>query len=147
MNTDISTFGMVEWLVVTGGILLIGFIGYQVHWYMNYKWEYSKMMEDNGIVVDMDYTPSRTTYHSGGKNSSGYTTTTQEEHDVYIEAKKLGRIHRDNEHLYQRVRIDDEVLIRYKERYRVRKDNPRDRQFDSNRLQELVNPKGRVIQL
>lgn len=145
MNTDISTYGTVEWVIVATVILATAFLGYQIHWYMNYKWEYSQTKEDKGVITDMRYTPSRTTTSYNGKSTS--TTYHAEKNVVYIKTEKLGEFSRNSSRLYQRVRIDDEVIIKYQKRFRVRKDNPRDRQFDSNILKELINPKGRVIKL
>jgi hypothetical protein len=143
MDLSISGIWFIDLLLYGAGLALVSWLAYEAHWHMKYRKEYSEVMTDKGIVTDMDYTPSRTTYNAATKT----TSTTPEQNEIYIEFEKIGKQDFDNEDLYQRVRIDDDVTAEYVEVWRVEKENPRNRELMYHRVLEITNPKGRIIEL
>lgn len=107
-------------LIVVVAMAVVGYLGYEIYWHLTYKYMFSEEKESDGVVVDMDYTPSKST-HVG---STAYYTS--EKHHVYILAENTDNIHLNHERLYQTVRLGDDVKIKYRDVMRVRRDNPRD---------------------
>ena len=124
-------------------LVLLAWILYEIHWHLKYSKEYSEIKEDSGIVTDMDYTAPTSTYNAATKT----TTTTPEEHDVFIKFGKLGDHDFDHEYLYQRVRVDDDVTATYQEAWQVEKQNHRNRKLMHFNFLTIKNPKGKVIEL
>lgn len=134
---------MIDAFLYIVGLALIGWIAYEIHWHRKYRKEYSEVKTDKGVVTDMDYTPPRTRYNAATKT----TSTTPEEHDVFITFEVLGDEQFDDEELYQTVRLDDEVTAEYVEVWRVEKINPKKRVFMRNEIQTVISPKGRKVAL
>ena len=145
ISLNFREYDMLQWTLLIAILAVVSIVIYQIHWHMNYKWEYSKSIETQGVVTDMRYVASYTTMSTVGKTTT--STHHPQENHVYIKTIDLGNIHRNSSHLYQRVRIDDELKITYIKRYRVSKDNSQDKKFDRNILKTITTPKGRVIEL
>jgi hypothetical protein len=110
----------VAMLLVIVATVVIGYAGYEIYWHSTYKYVFSEEKESDGVVVDMDYTPSKNTR----VGSTAYYTPPK--HNVYILAENTDNIHINHERLYQTVRLGDDVKIKYRDVMRVRRDNPRD---------------------
>src|ERR1700722_7546374 len=95
-----STIDAVIYVV---GAIVVALIAYAIYWNLKYKTVYSEVKEDRGIVDDMDYTPSKSTYNPATKT----TSYTSEKNEVIIKFERMGVQEYDSDKLYQRVRIDD----------------------------------------
>jgi len=140
LNGDAFAITIVLIIIVNVGALI-----YFIWWNWTYKYVYSEMMTDKATVTNMYYKPPKSTYHH--TKNGGYTTTTPSEHNVYLKGEKTGKWSFDRERLYQAVRLDDEVEIEYREKFRVRRDNPRDRKFSCLVGDVVITPKGRRVKL
>lgn len=134
-------------LIVFVIALALSGLGYLAWWHMNFKHVYSQVKYDKGVITDMNYKASysTTSYNSTTKRTS--TTHHPAKHYVYFLGKVVGENYYNNERLYQRVRIDEGIKIEYREKWKVRKDNERDREFVSYVIDVIVNEKGRRIDL
>jgi hypothetical protein len=113
----------VAMLLVIVAMAVIGYAGYEIYWHSTYKYLFSEEKECDGVVTDMNYTPSR------GTRVGGAAYYTPPKHNVYILAENTDNIHINHERLYQTVRLGDDVKIKYRDVMRVRRDNPRDSVF------------------
>jgi hypothetical protein len=129
------------WFLYSLIAIAISLIGYAIYWNLKYKTVYSDIKEDVGIVDDMEYTPSKSTYNAATKS----TTYTSEKNEVIVKFEKMGVQEYDSDKLYQRVRIDDKVTAKYVEKYRVERDNPYNRVLTSYVTKSVTSPTGRTV--
>lgn len=134
---------VLDGLIYLVGLALVVWVAYEIRWHQLYRKEYSDTKIDKGVVTDMDYTPPRTRYNAATKT----TSTSPEEHDVFITFEVLGDEQFDDEELYQTVRLDDEVTAEYVEVWRVEKINPKKRVHMHNEIKTVISPKGRKVAL
>ena len=136
------------YLILYGlGGIVAAIVGYQVWWHIKYEKVRSEIKDDKGIVTDMDYTASSTstTYNATTKTVS--TSTTPARFDVYIKFENIGERSFNDEHLYETVRMDDDVTAQYVEVWKVEKQNPRNRELMRYETLTVTSPKGRKINL
>lgn len=100
------------------GLLLVGFVAYVLFHVTNFlvrliffRFSFGPLSESTGKVTDMEYVPPRTTYN--GKT----TTTTPEKNHVYFKTDQ-GETSLDSDELYQRVRIGEDIQVKYQERFK-----------------------------
>lgn len=131
-------------MLITGlGLIAGGFVAYKIWWHLKYRHEESALIEDKGVVTDMNYTPPRSTWNAATKNMQ----TSPAIHRTYLKLEKLGEWNFNDVELYQAVRLDDEVKVEYVEVWRVEKANKRNRVFVKNKVVTVYSPKGRKIAL
>lgn len=101
-------------------ILFIGFLVFMLlAWIARmifYEFSYDRIKEYKGEVVEMEYTPPRTTstYNAATKSMQ---TTHHPEKNVVIFKTELKTTEVDSDKLYQRVRIGESVLVKSQARY------------------------------
>lgn len=112
---------------------------YEIMWHRKYRKEYGPTLKDKGIVTDMDYDAPR--YNAVTK------TTESEDFDTFAVFEKIGEQEFDDEVVYKHFRIDDDIVLEYREVFKVEKLNPKKREVMHLEFLAVITPKGKRIDL
>lgn len=108
-----------------------------------YKTYYAEMKEHKGEVIEMKYTPPRTTVTSTGKTT---TTTHHPEKNVVIFKTDLKETEVDSDKLYQRVRIGESVLVKSQAKYIKPRYWQGEMEYDGDMLVSVTSEKNQTVQ-
>lgn len=105
-----------------------------------YEFSYAESKSYSGIVLDMRYEPSSTTYNAATKS----TTYHASEHHVQFETE-LGITDVDDEKLYQRVRIGESLTVISQAYYIKPRYWDGKWEFDGDRLISITSEKNQLV--
>lgn len=139
-----NSMGLDDLVILIGGIIIL----YLLYRAILVRYKYGEAIEVEATVTDMDYVPGRTvnTYNAGTKSTTVSTIPAQ--HNVYMLDARGGRHHHNHEELYQTVRLDDEVTIKYQSEYKglLGKDPSTYRPYGT-RIISVKAPTGRLVSI
>lgn len=143
-------WGLIDYVMMGLMGLVILFVGFLVFmllaWIAKmifYEFSYAAAKQYKGEVIEMEYTPPRTTVVSTGK-----TTTTQyhPEKNVVIFKTELKTTEVDSDKLYQRVRIGESVLVRSQGVYAKPRFWHGQWEYDGERLISVTSEKNQTVE-
>lgn len=135
MKLQAFEIGMIAMVVVP----LLVWIIHTIMWHRKYRKEYGPTLTDKGIVTDMDYDAPR--YNHVTK------TTDSEDFDTFAVFEKIGEQEFDDEDVYKHFRIDDDIVLEYREVFKVEKRNPKKREVMHLEFLAVITPKGKKVEL
>jgi hypothetical protein len=140
MQTDHFVVGLIAAVI----LIPLGYLGW---WHLNYEYQYSEPVQVPGVVTDMKYKRPyvTTSYVSNGKGG-GHTQIHHHpaKHYVYINAETIGNFNKNNQMLYKTVRLDDQVVVEYREKYIVEKGKSDKHEFNSIQIDAVIYKNRRV---
>lgn len=108
-----------------------------------YDFSYGPIKSYKGEVIEMEYTPPRTTTTFNGKFT---TTSTTPEKNVVQMKTELGEFEVDSDRLYQRVRIGESVTVVSQERFMKPRFWEGQWEYDGQRLLTVTSEKKQTVE-